>query len=174
MKLLNILKEIGQSDVAGFGYTPTKVSSDNDRAYYTFETDSGNLYGVNIVKWEGEAPDGESWMFDVAFGTREEGSESIDTEVEVNDPKNLFRVMGAVIKALRQEMTDTEEESGRPVTRIELEPTKRQIKDKSGIKMDDPNDTRRANLYMAYLKKEFPNSEIKFTKNKGKIWVDII
>ena len=76
----------------------------------------------------------------------------------------MYKVMNTVVNIAKEEMARLKQE-GERVVRIKIEPAKRK---------DDPNDERRANLYMAYLKKEFPNAQIKSTANKSHIWVDML
>lgn len=160
-----------------------KTYSDVIKVLQKEKSKLGNEYRVWVQREESDGIQA-GWILRIAFAVQEDApaeedtlddqpSKSLSFEKEVNDPKNIYKVMNTVVNITREEIARLEN-AGQKVIRIEFEPTKRQIRDKSGIKMDDPNDTRRANLYLAYLKKEFPGSEIKSTANKGRIWVDIL
>lgn len=180
MKLRDILKEIGFTKKKDFGFPYRRLTGTEHAAIFEFSSGE-NVYKVWVAR---EERDGfqQGWILHIAFAVMEEGlpmfpghrpGTSPNFEKEVNDPKNVYKVMNTVVNIAKEEAARLEK-MGQPVIRIEFEPTKRQIKDKSGIKMDDPKDTRRSNLYMAYLQKEFPGAQIKSTANKGKIWVDIL
>jgi hypothetical protein len=180
MKLRDILKEVGFSTKSGYGFPYTRVKGTADTAMYEFSTGE-NDYQVWVQRAENDGFQ-QGWILHIAFAVLEKSpaqfpghqpGKSRNFEKEVNDPKNVYKVMNTVVNIAKEEAARVEK-MGIPVIRIEFEPTKRQVKDKSGITREDPKDTRRANLYMAYLKKEFPNSQIKSTSNKGKIWVDIL
>jgi len=181
MKLRDILKEIGFTKKKDFGFPYRRLTGTEDAAIFEFSSGE-NDYQVWVQREENDGFQ-EGWILEIAFAVMEKGpvmfpghqpGKSRNFEKEVNDPKNMYKVMNTVVNIAKDEVARLEQEGGQPVIRIEFEPTKRQVKDKSGITRDDPNDTRRANLYMAYLKKEFPGAQIKSTANKGKIWVDIL
>lgn len=180
MKLTRILKEIGYTEKDNYGFKYFRTTGSENTAQFEFSTGE-NAYRVWVQREENDGIQ-QGWILLIAFAVMETGKPqfpghkpgvSPNFEKEVNDPKNIYKVMATVVNIAKDEAARLEK-AGQKVIRVEFEPGKRQIKDpKTGLKIDDPNDMRRANLYMAYLNKEFPDSEIKSTKNSGKIWVNI-
>jgi hypothetical protein len=148
MKLIHILREIGETTAKP--YPLTKLDESVYYVTWGFKTDSGAEYKIVIGKnFRAEDPDSEEERdeneleFLVSFGVVSKGT--LDFEAEFKDVKNLFRVMATVIKAVKITIEDEADESGIPVTRIIMEPTKR-----------DKADSRRANLYMRFIEKQMP------------------
>lgn len=191
MKLIDILREIGStSDKKVDLSLPAKYMGSMDVSTlhagrqeflkYKFSTDS-NTYNVKIQKkpYEGSRKD---FILNVSFGVEsKEDPDSTDFDVETNDLKNLFKVINTVVKIVQEvkdkiEYEDPEEKTkktGEAVKRLEFEPTKRKVTNRSGKEVDDKKDERRANLYIAYLKKQLPGKEVYSTKNKSAVWVDL-
>lgn len=159
MKLIDLLREIGETTAKPYPYTKRDESS--QYVMYKFETDSGIKYQIIILKEFRE--DVEEIEFGITFGVYVDPA-SVDFEKEVNDPKNLFRVMATVVAAVKDAIAE-EEAEGAPVTRLIIEPEKRKIKDpQTGKMVKDRADRRRFNLYMQYIKKQMPaGTEIRFT-----------
>lgn len=186
MKLIDILREIGDtSDKSVDLSLPNKYRGSmhagrQEFFEYKFSTDS-NTYNVMIQKkpYEGSR---KNFILNVSFGVEsKEDSDGTDFDVETNDIKNLFKVMNTVVKIVQEvkdriEYEDPEEKT-KPtkkfVKRLEFDPTKRKVVNKSGEKVDDKADERRANLYIAYLKKQLPGNKVYSTKNKSSVWVDL-
>jgi hypothetical protein len=178
-KVKRELKEIGFTNKKDYGFKYDVTGGSENIAEYEFST-GDNTYKVWVRKKESDGIQ-QGWILEIAFAVMENDKPQFpghkphmlpNFDKEVNDPKNMYRIMATVVNIGKEEMAWVEK-SGENVIRIEFEPTKREIVGKTGIKTKDPNDTRRANLYMAYLKKEFPDSEIKSTANYSKIWVDL-
>lgn len=172
MKLRDILKEIGFTKKKDFGFPYRRVTGTEDAAIFEFSSGE-NDYKVWVEREENDGFQ-QGWILHIAFAVMEEGlpmfpghrpGTSPNFAKEVNDPKNVYKVMNTVVNIAKEEAARLEQAGGQKVIRIEFEPTKRK---------EDPKDTRRANLYLAYLQKEFPGAQIKSTANKGKIWVDIL
>lgn len=164
MKLVGIekdkLQEIGEATAEP--YPLTKIDESVYYVTWGFKTDSGTEYKIVIGKnFKNTADEGGEEEYDeyqmeflVSFGVVSRGT--VDFEAEYKDVKNLFRVMSTVIKATKQAIQEEAEESGIPVTRIIMEPTKR-----------DKGDSRRANLYMRFIEKQMPEGSRITTKDGG-------
>ena len=147
------------------------VHSDSSMAEYKFTL--GDLkYVVWIEKYRYYDPN--TVDFEVSFGVHNPDKEpenvfdpGLDTDVEVNDMKTVFKTMARVVGIIQAE-SKREKKEGFKMNRIVFSPTKRKINDPSGKLVTDPNDKRRENLYMAYLKKYLPNAEVtQDTNNPG-------
>lgn len=171
-----MVREIGYTNKSGYGFPYTKTRSftsyNLDDTHYEFDTGK-NKYKVVLYKNPIEGPQ-KGWVMEVIFGIMDqEASHRVDFETEVNDPKNVYKVMATVINICKEDTARMEKE-GKKITRYEFNPVKRKVEDpETGRKTEIPSDTGRANLYMAYLKKEFPGSTINYAKNSDKIWVDV-
>ena len=146
----NNITEIG--DTTARPYKTTK-SSQTGNYYamdsYSFATDSGTQYKIYVEK--------TGTTYAVSFKALSTGEPKNDFYREVNDPKNVYRVMATVVSAIKQSM-ESDKEAGKQVTAIEIEPTKRQIADPENPKdtIDDPTDKRREKMYLAYVKQNLP------------------
>jgi len=183
IKLATLLREIGENTANPYPFSAVELYV--DLSTYAFETDSGITYRVYIEKERKYKSVihktislGSDIEYDVAFAAvnfgekdkelTKKGIVRPDYDVEVNDPKNLFRVMATVIDIVKKEIAKDEtgkrdDETGETirkaskVRRISMKPSKRKIKEPgSGITMDDPSDDRRKNLYAAFIKKNAP------------------
>ena len=147
MKLIDILREIGDPKTPSKPYD-LELYSDSDYALiYTFETDADNQYKIVFGKNDKEIRDPQTprysdteLEYSVAFGVIPD-SGGLDFEAELKDTRNLFRVMATIILAIKEAI----EEAEKPVTRLIIEPTKR-----------DSRDKRRYNLYKTYIEKHMP------------------
>lgn len=168
------LREIGETTAKP--YLLTKLDESVYYVTWGFKTDSGTEYKIVIGKnFRGEDPESEEERdeneleFLVSFGVVSQGT--VDFEAEFKDVKNLFRVMATVIKAVKISIEDEEDESGIPVTKIVIEPTKREINTPgSAGPVYDKSDTRRADLYMRFIQKQMPpGAKVRSTADKGRI-----
>ena len=159
MKLRDILREIGEATSSPYPLDLTVRTEGLDK--YEFATDSGNEYSVFIEK----DTDGGQTDYDVAFSVMERGrvmfpghrpGKSINFEKEVNDPKNIFRVMATVLEAIKRSMQRDEKSGETRVARIIMNPTKR-----------DKSDTRRTALYKKYIEKQMPPGTKVYTEPDG-------
>lgn len=170
MKLIEILREIGDPDTPSVAYDYSRQIGTNRDLNYSFETDAGIKYSVGVRKdMKGRDPEDDRRDYDgnmqihITFGVGDLGS--VDTDIEFKDTRNLFRVMATVIKIVQKILNEHMGIEGMPpITRIKIEPTKR-----------DAADNRRANLYKTYLRKYtnkyYPGAEIK--EKYGRIIVDL-
>lgn len=153
MKLLDILKEIGETTAEPY---PLTVKEEGDSfIIYTFKTDIGTNYSIIILK-DFLDPDSEELIYVISFGVDKPGS--VDFEGEVGDYKNIYRVMATVIKAVK----DTIAQEELPVTKLEINPTKKNAEDK-----------RRLNLYMKYIEKQMPAGSSVWTDGSESILVNL-
>lgn len=158
IKLGDILKEVGENTAQP--YPLTKQSKSEFVREYQFQTDSGTPYVIYIEKDTSESEElGRFIEYDVSFGVKKKvyisTQGSVDYDVEINDPKNVFRVMATVINAIKQSIA-IDEESRIPVRKITISPSKRTIKEPSGLTVTDQSDKRRENMYRAYIEKNAP------------------
>lgn len=150
MKLIEILREIGDPEKASKPYDLETYSDSDYALIYTFETDGGNEYRIVFGKNRKEIRDPQGRLepkpsdteleYSVAFGVIPY-SGVLDFEAELKDTRNLFRVMATIILAIKEALKRAE----KPVTRLIIEPTKR-----------DSRDKRRYNLYKTYIEKHMP------------------
>jgi hypothetical protein len=168
IKLATLLREIGENTAEA--YTARKVEIKEDRTKYSFETDSGLTYRVVIAKTiqdlDSEGNLNNEVAYDVSFGVVNFVDKE-DYDAEVNDPKNLFRVMATVINVTKEEITEDEreeeeEETGEPIKQakkvmsIYITPSKTKKDKNTGEITYDPSDYRRYKLYRALIEKNAP------------------
>jgi len=156
MKLTDILNEIGEGTAKPYKY---KLVADvrNDAMYYTFKTDPDpnqsylgrpkppTEYSVDLRFWDIENNKRSLSNIDVAFSTA--GGEY---EEETND-NNQYRVMATVVAIIKEALSKHPE-----IISLTFTPSKA-----------DKMDTRRANLYKAYIQKQIPNSTRKVLRGGG-------
>lgn len=139
------LKEIGTATSKG-----VPELTDIGAGSYEFTTDSGNRYEVEIYR-KVKRVDGQPTYhmdLDVSFYVLDSRDVPQATKL-VNDPKNLYKVMAAVIEALKKEAVKQEAE-GYTIDSVRFYAAKQ-----------DASDNRRKNLYMQYVKRLMPSgSEI--------------
>jgi hypothetical protein len=160
MKLIQILREIGEATAKPYPFDREFTGRDIDEYQFTtYSKDpetgkevSKNKYAVVIEKDSDQGREGDRWReadFEVSFGLQVDPekqdplSAPIDTTTEVNDPKNMFRVMATVMAAVKKSIKQEESDGETKVTRITMVPTKR-----------DSADMRRTELYKKYIQKE--------------------
>jgi hypothetical protein len=147
------LKEIGETTAEAY---PLTVKDEGDSFItYTFKTDIGTNYRIVILK-DYLDPDSEELIYIISFGVDKPGS--VDFEGEVGDYKNIYRVMATVVKAVK----DTIAQEELPVTKLEINPTKKNAEDK-----------RRLNLYMKYIEKQMPVGSSVWTDGSESILVSL-
>jgi len=156
IKLRDILREVGETTAAPYPTTKSNMGGSDYHKIegYSFKTDTGTQYKVYIEKFPSEkgarkfdrylhyneviyVVSFKATSIRVAPGTSEFYS-------EINDPKNMYRVMATVLSAIKQSIKD-DEDRGVHVEYIEMEPTK-----------NAPNDQRRSKFYTAIIQKNMP------------------
>lgn len=157
IKLKDILKEIGEGTSKPYKYEYSY--GDDDSISYTFRTDSsvdmqtgkttrGTDYEVDLLFIDSETMERTPNTMDVSF--RPTGGEY---EEETNQNVQ-YRIMATVVAIMKEVLPKHPE-----VTHLIYTPTK-----------SDSNDSRRANLYKAYIQKQLPGSRVKeFSGGKYKI-----
>ena len=159
MKLIDILREIGETTAKPYPFDSEYTTDDVDEYQFTtYSKDpktgkeaSKNKYAVVIEKsdWVGKDGVWREVSFEVSFGLRADPekqyplSAPVDTATEVNDPKNMYRVMATVIAAIKKSKEREESDDISKVTKISMVPTQR-----------NEFDMRRTELYKKYIQKE--------------------
>ena len=161
MKLTNILNniilEVGEGSSNPYSYNV------NDNVFrggsknlagrdVTFTTEDGDDYIVSFAAYYGDHSQAKirGPYFKVDFTTVDEYGYEDRADRVVNKGR-LFRVMATIVAATKKFMNDIDyKEKGIDMLRI------------SPTKTRDDDDDRRANLYMAYIKRQLPISSIKY------------
>jgi hypothetical protein len=159
MKLSKILKEvmseIGDASKQPYGPIDTITDTEQDREY-RFSTDSGTIYQVDVITFY-RGPN-KPVVARVAFGiTDKYGDVDYDTQTNKND---IYRIMSTIVSIIKKDLESNHADI------IEFHPNKREGKD------IDPLDNARTQLYLRYIKGQFPNSEVTQTLD-GDIRVDL-
>ncbi len=147
LKLKHILKEMGE------GVRPYYFGIDYDTdvsVQYGFDTDKNVEYQVSFdLLDEAEADAAYSHMetWDVSFAAREIGKgQSFDTSI-ITNKGDVFKVMSTVIATVKDFLNDHDD-----VGQLRFDPSQ------TG---SDPNTKRqRAQLYLAFIKKQFPQAKV--------------
>jgi hypothetical protein len=138
-----VVSEIGDaSNIDTYKYSKTLVSADYGQEEYKMEftTESDTNYIVLINKIDRN--DDNQWRMDIEFGV-ENDSPSYDYKSVVNKGE-MYKVMGTVVEIVKEEIKESTR-SNQYIKRILIEPSK-----------NFENDTRRTNLYKAYVEKNMP------------------
>lgn len=161
IKLTSILKEIiyevGEGSAKAYRYTQSfNMAAEDDSAerIVLFKTEDGDEYEVRIQAFWGDhyyARDVYGGpYFTIDFFVKPEDGGFGDGTVVVNKGR-LFNVMATIVKAAKEFMDDIDYES-KNIKTMKVVPSKTEGFD----------DDRRANLYMAYIKKHLPVKSIKY------------
>ena len=147
MKLLQILKEIGDASRQPYKYTTQ--SSDEWESYFTWKTEDGVDYVVEIIKFS-EIANPNELEYNIDFGIVHKSGRVDQTSTSKNTKTgNIYRIMSTVLDIILKEMERDKKKYGRTVVRLSFTPSKNFDKD-----------NRRLNLYMSYIKKKFPTSKV--------------
>ena len=164
MKLTNILNniilEVGEGSSNPYSYNVnddvfrggTKNLAGRD---VTFTTEDGDDYIVSFVAYYGDHSQAKirGPYFKVDFTTVDEYGYEDRADRVVNKGR-LFRIMATIVAATKEFLNDIDyEEKG--IKKMLIFPAK-----------SDFDDDRRANLYMAYIKKQIPVSDINYDGKK--------
>ena len=160
IRLKDILFEVGEGSAKAYSYRIDDDFPTRDGAEYRdirFETEDGDNYVVNLKAFWGPAIERDKAKpepyFQVDFTTEDDYGFYDDAERVVNKGR-LFKVMATVVKATREFLNDIDYKE-KDIKKMMVFPSK-----------SKHEDDRRANLYMAYIKKHLPTSNIKYN---GKI-----
>lgn len=147
MKLTKILEEVisevgDASNIDTYKYSriPTREEFDEELHKVVFTTDSGINYAIWIYKID--RTEENIWRMDVEFGV-ESKDKDFDTKSVVNKGE-MYKVMATVVKVVKEEL-EISKKGDKNIVTIRIEPSK-----------NFKNDSRRANLYLAYIKKNMP------------------
>ena len=166
MKLTNILNniilEVGEGSSNPYSYSVNddvfRGSSKNVAGRdVTFTTEDGDNYIVNFVAYYGDHSRAKEKgpFFKIDFTTVDEYGYDNRADDVINKGR-LFRIMATIVAATKEFLNDIEyKEKG--IKKMIVMPAK----SKQG-------DDRRANLYMAYIRKQLPVSDISYD---GKVMV---
>ena len=166
MKLTNILNniilEVGEGSSNPYSYNVNdnvfRGSSKNLKGRdVTFTTEDGDNYIVNFVAYYGDHSRAKEKgpFFKIDFTTVDEYGYDNRADDVVNKGR-LFRIMATIVAATKEFLNDIDyKEKG--IKKMIVMPAK----SKQG-------DDRRANLYMAYIRKQLPVSDISYD---GKVMV---
>jgi len=156
IRLKDILFEVGEGSAKAYSYRIDDDFPTRDGAEYRdirFETEDGDNYVVNLKAFWGPAIERDKAKpepyFQVDFTTEDDYGFYDDAERVVNKGR-LFKVMATVVKATREFLNDIDYKE-KDIKKMMVFPSK-----------SKHEDDRRANLYMAYIKKHLPTSNIKY------------
>jgi len=160
--LNNIISEVGEGSSNPYSYSVNdnvfRGSSKNLKGRdVTFTTEDGDDYIVNFAAYYGDhsRAEGRGPFFKIDFTTVDEYGYDDDAERVVNKGR-MFRIMATIVAATKEFLNDIDyKEKG--IKKMIVFPAK----SKQG-------DDRRANIYMAYIRKQLPVSDISYD---GKVMV---
>ena len=153
-----LLKEIGDTtnvDTYMYSKIPELETYDEEVYKMEFATESDTNYVVIINKIDRN--EDNIWRMDIEFGIENESEGGFPPSYDYTSVVNkgeMYKVMATVVKAVKKEIEDSTKK-GQNIVTVRIEPSK-----------NFENDTRRANLYMAYIKKNMPKgSKIEVSPN---------
>jgi len=153
IRLKDILFEVGEGSAKAYSYKidddfPGRVEGTEFRDV-KFKTEDGDQYLVNLAAYYGPAAVSRGSFFKVDFTTIDDAGFEDHAERVVNKGR-LFRVMATIVKMTEEFLNDIDyKEKG--IKKMLVFPSKSSRKD-----------DRRANLYMAYIKKHLPITSLKY------------
>jgi|TARA_R100000081_G_C4765081_1_gene142228 hypothetical protein len=159
IRLKDILSEIGEGSAKAYSYRidddfPGRNEGTEYRDIY-FKTEDGDNYIVSFKAFHGPAAERGSQArklgsyFQIDFNTQDDQGFDDDAERVVNKGR-LFRIMATIVKAA-EEFLDHIDYKEKGIDKMYVYPAK-----------SKKSDHRRANLYMAYIKKHLPIASIKY------------
>ena len=166
MKLTKILETVLTTEIGDISNVETYKYNTNSEIYYPdeelhkigFTTESDTKYRVEIQIVDRN--EDNNWRMDIEFGVEEYSYPlglSYDFKSVVNKGE-LYKVMATVVQ-ITKDLLEKFSKEGKTIKKIEIEPSK-----------NFENDTRRANLYLAYIKKNMPQgSRVEVSPNFKKI-----
>lgn len=170
MKLLKLLEQVLQetgdtTNVKTYQYQKTAEVEDYDSESYSikFTTESNINYIILIHKIDFDQ--NNIWRLEIEFGVENEKEGDFPASYDFKSVVNkgeMYKVMATVIKAVKEELEESEKK-GQNIVTIVIEPSK-----------NFETDLRRANLYMAYIQKNMPKgSRIEKNSDMSKIEIDL-
>jgi len=146
MKLLDILKEVGEATAKPYKWEMESYIDEEDYKRYAFKTDSGLNYELEIAVSEG---DKELDSAVVTFGIVEEDGSDYFTDYEKVPTKGeLYKVMATVVSILKDFI-----KKNKQVKYIYF------TTNKLGKDLDKEQSSR-LNLYRRYIQTHLPNAKI--------------
>jgi hypothetical protein len=170
MKLTKILdevmSEIGDTtnvDTYMYSKIPELETYDEEVYKMEFTTESDTNYVVIISKIDRN--EDNIWRMDIEFGVENESEGGFPASYDYKSVVNkgeMYKVMATVVKAVKKEIEDSTNK-GQNIVTVRIEPSK-----------NFENDSRRANLYMAYIQKNMPKgSTVQVSKDLRQIEIDL-
>lgn len=154
--LEKLILEVGEGSAKAYSYKIDDDFPTRDGAEFRdirFKTEDEDNYVVNLKAFWGPAierdPRKNEPYFQVDFNTEDDYGFNDDAERVVNKGR-LFKVMATVVKATKEFLNDIDYKE-KDIKKMLVFPSKSR-----------KGDHRRANLYMAYIKKHLPTSNIKY------------
>ncbi len=157
IKLKDILKEIGDGSSKAFPwkYHKEHPSANSQDFAYTFKTDKGNYY-VSFT-----LADSNEW--DLAFGLVKSNSSSwgIDASYDVVTGVGAFKIMTTIVEIVKDFLDYTYKTYIDDKNLFgETEPKKISFNTKKEEGRSEDEDSRRSNLYKAYIQKQVPQARV--------------
>jgi len=160
------IKEIGDTtnvDTYTYSKTPELETYDEEVYKMEFTTESDTNYVVIISKIDRN--EDNIWRMDIEFGVENESEGEFPASYDYKSVVNkgeMYKVMATVVKAVKKEIEDSTNK-GQNIVTVRIEPSK-----------NFENDSRRSNLYMAYIQKNMPKgSTVQVSKDLRQIEIDL-
>jgi hypothetical protein len=159
IKLKSILREIGDGSSKAFPWnydSSDRGVGDPQDFTYTFKTDKGDYRATFVLAGDNE--------WDLAFG-----SMNSNGYLDYNKATGAgaFRVMATIIEITNDFLDNTYEahidDKNIHIDNDKLEPKKISFNTKKEEDRSDEDDSRRSNLYKAYIQKQVPKSRVEKT-----------
>lgn len=152
--LNNIISEVGEGSAKPYEFRVVdQTTNGNENAAFSkvsFETEDGDKYEVTMNAYWGEhyGAEQDGPHFTIDFGIKEGGF--LDTDTVVSKGR-LFKVMATIVQIAKGFMNYINYKENY-IDQLMVSPTK----------TDGAFDDRRANLYMAYIKRQLPIKRISY------------
>ena len=154
IKLKDILKEIGEGTAKPYKYQ--YAYGDDESSNYTFTTEESNIdYEVDLIIF---TEDQYTTMYGttrakaLTFPVLDISFKSVEGDYDEETNRNeQYRIMATVIMIVKEMLKRHKE-----IQSLVYAPTKA-----------DKDDTRRANLYKAYISKQIPGAQVSTAGRKG-------
>ena len=152
MKLTKILEEVMSEigDASKEPYPFKRITDEDGEREYVFMTDSGLKYEVNILTLK------EYGVSSVGFGVINNKTGKLSYEKQTGE-QDIYRIMSTITAIVKEDLRTNPYE----VDTIEFLPSKRKA-DKTD---KDPIANVRTQLYLRYIRAEFPNAEVTQTEH---------
>ena len=151
--LNNIISEVGEGSAKPYAFSTKFEEGDSKFSHriVDFKTEDDDQYELVLHAYWGDNWITDTFGYHITIDFFLTGpSEFRDGDTVVNKGR-LFRVMATIVAATKKFMNDIDyKEKG--INQLRISPTKTR----------DDDDDRRANLYMAYIKRQLPVASIEY------------